>query len=78
MVKDLFETAGAGQESQVFGFATDVDSGQRAAERHVRDYLSKYIDKQIVEHLDLRSVRQLGFVNAEITWLPVVLAGIGF
>lgn len=30
MVKDLFDTAGAGQDSQVFNFATDVDSGQRA------------------------------------------------
>lgn len=29
MVKELFDT-GSGQESQVFGFATDVDSGQRA------------------------------------------------
>jgi uncharacterized protein (DUF305 family) len=30
MVKDLFETAGAGQNAELFGFATDVDSGQRA------------------------------------------------
>jgi uncharacterized protein (DUF305 family) len=30
MVKDLFDTAGAGQDAEVFGFATDVDSGQRA------------------------------------------------
>ncbi len=30
MVKDLFETAGAGQDAEVFNFATDVDSGQRA------------------------------------------------
>jgi len=30
MVKDLFDTAGAGQDAELFNFATDVDSGQRA------------------------------------------------
>src|SRR5688572_26870940 len=30
MVKDLFDTAGAGQDAEIFIFATDVDSGQRA------------------------------------------------
>jgi uncharacterized protein (DUF305 family) len=30
MVRELFETPGAGQDAQVFNFATDVDSGQRA------------------------------------------------
>lgn len=30
MVKDLFDTAGAGQDAEIFGFSTDVDSGQRA------------------------------------------------
>src|SRR5262249_55985382 len=30
MVKDLFDTAGAGQDAVLFNFATDVDSGQRA------------------------------------------------
>jgi len=30
MVKDLFDTAGAGQDAEVFDFATDVDTGQRA------------------------------------------------
>ena len=30
MVKDLFDSAGAGQEAELFNFATDVDSGQRA------------------------------------------------
>ena len=29
------------------------------------EQLRRLFDKQIVEHLDLRSVRQLGFVNAE-------------
>ena len=30
MVKELFDTAGAGQNADLFNFATDVDSGQRA------------------------------------------------
>jgi len=30
MVKDLFDTSGAGQDADLFNFATDVDSGQRA------------------------------------------------
>ncbi|MBX7055498.1 MAG: DUF305 domain-containing protein [Pyrinomonadaceae bacterium] len=30
MVKELFDTAGAGQDAEIFNFATDVDSGQRA------------------------------------------------
>jgi uncharacterized protein (DUF305 family) len=30
MVKDLFDSAGAGQDAEVFNFVTDVDSGQRA------------------------------------------------
>ncbi|HLM59804.1 MAG TPA: DUF305 domain-containing protein [Pyrinomonadaceae bacterium] len=30
MVKDLFNTGGAGQDAEIFNFATDVDSGQRA------------------------------------------------
>ena len=30
MVKDLFETAGAGQDAEIFQFVTDVDNGQRA------------------------------------------------
>jgi uncharacterized protein (DUF305 family) len=30
MVKELFDTAGAGQDAELFSFATDVDSGQRA------------------------------------------------
>lgn len=29
MVRDLFETAGAGQDAEIFNFATDVDTGQR-------------------------------------------------
>ncbi len=30
MVKELFDTAGAGEDAELFNFATDVDSGQRA------------------------------------------------
>ena len=30
MVKDLFDSAGAGQDAELFNFVTDVDSGQRA------------------------------------------------
>jgi len=30
MVKDLFDTAGAGQDAVLFNFTTDIDSGQRA------------------------------------------------
>jgi uncharacterized protein (DUF305 family) len=30
MVKDLFDTAGAGQDADLFNFATDADNTQRA------------------------------------------------
>jgi uncharacterized protein (DUF305 family) len=30
MVKDLFDSAGAGQDAELFNFVTDVDTGQRA------------------------------------------------
>lgn len=30
MVQELFDTPGAGQDAELFNFATDVDSGQRA------------------------------------------------
>ncbi len=30
MVKDLFDTSGAGQDAELFNFASDVDSGQKA------------------------------------------------
>lgn len=41
MVKELFETAGAGQDADVFNFATDVDSGQRAEIRIMQEMLKK-------------------------------------
>jgi len=40
MVKDLFDTAGAGQDAELFNFATDVDSGQRAEIRIMENMLS--------------------------------------
>ena len=41
MVKDLFDTAGAGQDAELFNFATDVDSGQRAEIRIMQRMLEK-------------------------------------
>lgn len=41
MVKDLFDTAGAGQDSQLFNFATDVDSGQRAEIKIMQNMLGE-------------------------------------
>ena len=39
MVKDLFATAGAGQDADLFNFATDVDNGQRAEIRIMQNML---------------------------------------
>jgi uncharacterized protein (DUF305 family) len=41
MVKDLFDTAGAGQDAEIFGFATDVDNGQRAEIKIMQNMLEK-------------------------------------
>lgn len=41
MVKDLFDTAGAGQDAELFNFATDVDSGQRAEIRIMEKMLKE-------------------------------------
>ncbi|HXO04733.1 MAG TPA: DUF305 domain-containing protein [Candidatus Sulfotelmatobacter sp.] len=41
MVKDLFDTAGAGQDAELFNFATDVDSGQRAEIKIMQAMLDK-------------------------------------
>jgi uncharacterized protein (DUF305 family) len=40
MVADLLATPGAGQEPQLFGFASDVDSGQRAEIRRMQAILA--------------------------------------
>ena len=39
MVKELFDTAGAGEDAELFNFATDVDSGQRAEIRVMQGIL---------------------------------------
>jgi uncharacterized protein (DUF305 family) len=41
MVKELFNTAGAGQDAELFNFATDVDSGQRAEIRIMQNMLER-------------------------------------
>ena len=41
MVKDLFDTAGSGQDAELFNFTTDVDSGQRAEIRIMQTMLQK-------------------------------------
>jgi uncharacterized protein (DUF305 family) len=41
MVNDLFDTAGAGQDAELFDFATDVDNGQRAEIRIMQGMLHK-------------------------------------
>src|SRR3989442_10615334 len=41
MVRDLFDTAGAGQDAELFNFATDVDSGQRAEIRIMQNMLGE-------------------------------------
>jgi len=41
MVKDLFNTAGAGQDADLFNFTTDVDSGQRAEIRIMQTMLGE-------------------------------------
>lgn len=41
MVKDLFDTAGAGQDAELFNFVTDVDNGQRAEIKVMQTMLSE-------------------------------------
>ena len=41
MVKDLFDTAGSGQDAEIFNFVTDVDSGQRAEIRIMQTMLGE-------------------------------------
>jgi len=40
-VKDLFDTAGAGQDAEIFDFATDADNTQRAEIRIMQSMLEK-------------------------------------
>lgn len=46
MVKDLFDSAGSGQEAELFNFATDVDSGQRAEIRIMQNMLERIPSKE--------------------------------
>ena len=41
MVKDLFNTAGAGQDADIFNFATDADNTQRAEIKIMQSMLEK-------------------------------------
>jgi uncharacterized protein (DUF305 family) len=41
MVKDLFDTAGAGQDAELFNFATDADNSQRAEIKIMQNMLKK-------------------------------------
>jgi uncharacterized protein (DUF305 family) len=41
MVKDLFDSAGAGQDAELFNFASDVDSGQRAEIASMQNLLGR-------------------------------------
>jgi uncharacterized protein (DUF305 family) len=46
MVKDLFNTAGAGQEADIFNFATDADNTQRAEIKIMQSMLEKETSKE--------------------------------
>jgi len=41
MVEDLFDTAGAGQDAELFNFATEVDTGQRAEIKIMQSLLGR-------------------------------------
>jgi uncharacterized protein (DUF305 family) len=41
MVKDLFDTEGAGQDAELFNFATDADNSQRAEIEIMQTMLEK-------------------------------------
>jgi uncharacterized protein (DUF305 family) len=46
MVKDLFSAAGAGQDGEIFNFATDVDTGQRGEIKIMQEMLNKRSKKE--------------------------------
>jgi uncharacterized protein (DUF305 family) len=46
MVKDLFDTAGAGQDAELFNFTTDIDSGQRAEIRIMQNMLKEKLSEE--------------------------------
>jgi uncharacterized protein (DUF305 family) len=49
MVRDLFDAAGAGQDAELFNFATDVDTGQRAEIRIMKGMLERNAPAQMKE-----------------------------
>jgi uncharacterized protein (DUF305 family) len=46
MVKDMFDTAGAGQDAELFDFATDADNTQRAEITIMQMMLDKNIPEE--------------------------------
>jgi len=46
MVKDLFDTAGAGQDAEIFNFATDADNTQRAEIKIMQSMLDKKMPEE--------------------------------
>jgi uncharacterized protein (DUF305 family) len=46
MVKELFDTAGAGQDAELFDFATDADNTQRAEIRIMQTMLEKSFSEE--------------------------------
>jgi uncharacterized protein (DUF305 family) len=46
MVKDLFDTAGAGQDAELFTFATDADNSQRAEIKIMQSMLEKEFSQE--------------------------------
>ncbi|HZD93112.1 MAG TPA: DUF305 domain-containing protein, partial [Candidatus Sulfotelmatobacter sp.] len=46
MVKDLFDTAGAGQDAELFDFATDADNTQQAEIKIMQTILDKQIQEE--------------------------------
>ncbi len=46
MVKDLFDSAGAGQDAELFNFATDADNTQRAEIRIMQSMLDKKMSEE--------------------------------
>ena len=46
MVKDLFDTAGAGQDAELFDFATDADNTQRAEIKIMQSMLEKQASEE--------------------------------
>jgi len=50
MVKDLFDTAGAGQDAELFNFATDADNSQRAEIKIMQTMLDRNtVDRSMLD-----------------------------